>query len=35
MNQLFIDTLLFIAGMAAAFLIIELQYRQDKKRQGR
>lgn len=35
MNQLLIDTLLFVAGMAIAFLIIELQYRQDKKRQGR
>lgn len=32
MNQLLIDWLLFIAGMAAAFAIVELDYRRAIKR---
>lgn len=32
MNQLLIDWLLFIAGMAAAFAIVELDYRQAIKK---
>lgn len=35
MNQLLIDWLLFIAGMAAAFAIVELDYKQATKRDKR
>lgn len=30
-----IDWILFAIGMALAFLIIELQYKSEKKRQGK